>query len=143
MKWGREGSEKVLTVRGLSTQDLTTTIRTHKDSLTKAFNLAEGRLDNDQDITEFGLELMEQFPELVAQLIALAADKPDKAGEVIRLPVPIQLRLVVAIYELTIQDTGGLEDFLDQVFAVLKRLKVTTHSLNSLQKTVREANTGT
>lgn len=143
VKWGREGNEKVLTVRGLSTQDLTTAIRTHKDSLTKAFNLAEGRLEDDQSITEFGMELMEQFPELVAQLIALAADIPDKAGEVIRLPVPIQFRLVTAIYELTIEDTGGLEDFLDQVFAVLKRLRVTTHSLNSLQKTVETANTGT
>jgi len=130
VKWGREGSERVLTVRGLSTQDLTITIRTHKDSLTKAFELAEGRLE-DENLTEFGLELMEQFPGLVAQLIALAADKPDKAGEIGCLPAPVQLRLMLAVYELTIEDTGGLQDFLQQVFAILNRIKATTHSLSS------------
>ncbi|KAE8546147.1 phage pre-tape measure protein [Marinobacter nauticus] len=133
VRWGKDG-EKVLTVRGLSTQDLTIAIRTHKDSLTRAFSMIEGRLDDDQSLTEFGMELMEQFPELVALLIALAADKPDKAGEVLRLPAPLQLKLVEAIYELTIEDTGGLQDFLQNVFVLLNRMKVTTHSLNSLRE---------
>lgn len=143
VKWGREGNEKVLTVRGLSTQDLTIAIRTHKDSLTKAFQMAEGRLEDDQNLSEFGLELMEQFPGLVAQLIALATDKPDRAGEIQRLPAPIQLRLMLAIYELTVEDTGGLQDFLQQVFVILNRIKATTHSLNSLQATETKANTST
>lgn len=143
IKWGREGNEKVLTVRGLSTQDLTIAIRTHKDSLTKAFQMAEGRLENNSDLSEFGLELMEQFPGLVAQLIALATDKPDRAGEIERLPAPVQLRLMLAVYELTIEDTGGLQDFLQQVFVILDRIKATTHSLNSRPKPAMEANTGT
>lgn len=141
--WGREGKEKVLTVRGLSTQDLTIAIRTHKDSLTKAFQMAEGRLDDNSDLSEFGLELMEQFPGLVAQLIALATDKSDRAGEIERLPAPVQLRLMLAVYELTIEDTGGLQDFLQQVFVILNRIKATTHSLNSPQTPEMEANTGT
>ena len=141
--WGREGKEKVLTVRGLSTQDLTIAIRTHKDSLTKAFQMAEGRLDDNSDLSEFGLELMEQFPGLVAQLIALATDKSDRAGEIERLPAPVQLRLMLAVYELTIEDTGGLQDFLQQVFVILNRIKATTLSLNSPQTPEMEANTGT
>lgn len=143
VKWGREGKEKVLTVRGLSTQDLTIAIRTHKDSLTKAFQMAEGRLEDDQSLQEFGLELMEQFPGLVAQLIALATDKPDRAGEIQRLPAPIQLKLMLAIYGLTIEDTGGLQDFLQQVFVILDRVKATTHSLNLQQNPVEKANTST
>jgi hypothetical protein len=141
VRWGKEG-EKVLTVRGLSTQDLTIAIRTHKDSLTKAFSFVEERFDDDQSLTEFGMELMEQFPDLVALLIALAADMPDRAGEVLRLPAPLQLKLMEAIYELTIEDTGGLQDFLQNVFALLNRMKVTTRSLNSLRDQP-EANTGT
>ena len=141
VRWGKAGKEKVLNVRGLSVQDLTTAIRTHKDSLNKAFSLAEGRLEEDQDLTEFGMELMEQFPDLVALLIALAADMPDRAGEVKHLPAPVQLKLMMAVYEMTIEDTGGLQDFLQQVFAILKQVKTVTHSLNSTQDQI--ANTGT
>ena len=143
VKWGKAGNEKVLTVRGLSTQDLTIAIRTHKDSLTQAFQIVEGRLEDDQKLSEFGMELMEEFPDLVALLIALATDMPDRAGEIQRLPAPVQLRLMLAIYELTIEDTGGLQDFLQQVFVILNRVKATTHSLNSLQTPETEANTGT
>ena len=143
VKWGKAGKEKVLNVRGLSVQDLTTAIRTHKDSLNKAFSLAEGRLEEDQDLTEFGMELMEQFPDLVALLIALAADMPDRAGEIKHLPAPVQLKLMMAIYELTIEDTGGLQDFLQQVFAILKQVKTVTHSLKSDQGQDQIANTGT
>ncbi|MRJ43347.1 hypothetical protein AKK84_14060 [Idiomarina sp. FeN1w] len=89
------------------------------------------------------MELMEQFPGLVAQLIALATDKPDKAGEIERLPAPIQLKLMLAVYELTVEDTGGLQDFLQQVFAILDRIKATTHSLNLPQIPGQKANTST
>lgn len=139
--WGKAGAEKVLSVRGLSTQDLTIAFRTHKDSINKAFALAEGRVEDDQDITAFGMELMEQFPNLVALLIALAADIPDRAREISRLPAPTQLKLMLAVYELTIEDTGGLQDFLQQVFALLNRVKTATHSLNSREGQL--ANTGT
>jgi|AntDeeMinimDraft_5_1070356.scaffolds.fasta_scaffold00686_20 hypothetical protein len=141
VRWGKAGKEKVLNVRGLSVQDLTTAIRTHKDSLNKAFSLAEGRLEEDQDLTEFGMELMEQFPDLVALLIALAADMPDRAGEIKHLPAPVQLKLMMAVYEMTIEDTGGLQDFLQQVFAIMKQVKTVTHSLNSTQDQI--ANSGT
>ncbi len=139
--WGKDASRE-LSVRGLSTQDLTLVIKTHKDSLTKLFEAAEGRLENNEDLTGFGMELMDEFPDLVALLIALAADMPDKSGEVLRLPAPIQLRLMQAVYELTIEDTGGIEDFLQNVFALLKKVRGMTHSLNSLQPT-QVANTGT
>jgi hypothetical protein len=142
VKWGKAGKEKVLDVRGLSVQDLTTAIRTHKDSLNKAFSLAEGRIDEDQDLTEFGMELMDQFPDLVALLIALATDMSDRAGEIKHLPAPVQLRLMMAVYELTIEDTGGLQDFLQQVFTILKQVRTVTHSLKSDQGQMM-MNTGT
>jgi hypothetical protein len=109
--------------------------------LNKAFSLAEGRNDEDQDLTEFGMELMDQFPDLVALLIALATDMSNRAGEIKHLPAPVQLRLMMAVYELTIEDTGGLQDFLQQVFAILKQVKTVTHSLKSGQGQI--ANTGT
>lgn len=138
--WGRNG-DKNLVVRGLSSQDLSLAIKTHKDSLDKLFSLVEGRLGDKADIEAFGMELMDQFPELVALLIALAADMPDRAGELKKLPAPIQLRLVQAIYQLTLEDTGGLNDFLSRVFALLEKTKGMTHLLTSQQPTT--ANTGT
>lgn len=140
VKWGKDGKRE-LSVRGLSTQDLTAVIKTHKDSINKAFQMAEGRVEDDQSLTEFGMELMDQFPELVASLIAHAADIPDRAGEVVRLPAPIQLQLMEAVYQLTIEDAGGLQDFLQRVFALLRSVKGTIPLLNSQQ--TPEANTGT
>lgn len=141
--WGKNG-KKSLTVRGLSSEDLTVAIRHHKESLDKLFNLVEGKLqlENDQ-LTGFGMELMDQFPSLVALLIALAADMPNRAGEVQRLPVPVQLRLIEAIYQLTIEDTGGLNDFLSRVFTLLRQVRTTMPLPNLKQEQVDSPNTGT
>lgn len=124
--YGKDGSNK-LTVRGLSTHDLTQLARKNMDQLTDLFDLAEkGLQGSDDDLADFkvfGLELLDKFPELVAQMIALSADAPDLAGECLKLPAPIQLKVIIAIYELTIEDTGGLEDFLALVITIFEKAK--------------------
>ena len=136
--WGREGKERSLTVRGLSTRDLTTAIRSHGDSLNKLFQAAEGKLDAGDDLTTFGMELMDQFPDLVATLVALAADQPDRSGQILQLPAPTQLRLMEAIYTLTVVETGGLNDFLSRVFNVVRSVRQQQGALKALAM-----NTGT
>lgn len=139
--WGREGKEKSLVVRGLSTSDLTIAIKTHKGSLEKLFAFAEGRLEEGQGVADFGFELLDQFPDLIADLIGLAADKPEISDQVKKLPAPVQLKLAEAIYRLTIEDTGGINDFLHQVFALLRGMNTATRSLNLEQ--MNEEKTGT
>lgn len=129
--WGRIGKEKSLTVRGLSSEDLTIAIRQHKESLDKMFAFAEGAV-SDASLPALGAELLEKFPEVVALLITLAADMDQSEVSTIRkLPAPVQLKLMLAVYQLTVEDTGGLQDFLALVFGLLKRINQGTSWLNS------------
>lgn len=138
--WGVPGKEKSLTVRGLSSEDLTYAIRTHKDALNKMFSFAEEGLEGNS-LVALGAELLENFPEVVALLIALASDmKPEMSAQVRKLAAPIQLKLMMAVYRLTIEDTGGLQDFLGLVFGLLQKANQMTHWLNSKPAV---ANTGT
>jgi hypothetical protein len=139
--WGREGKEKSLAVRGLSTSDLSIAIKTHRESLEKLFGFAEGKLEDGQGVADFGFELLDQFPDLIADLIALAADKPDLGTQIKKLPAPVQLKLAEAVYRMTIEDTGGLQDFLHQVFTLVRAMRSQMPSMSSQQ--VNKGKTGT
>lgn len=121
IKFGKEG-KKSLIVRGLCTQDLTIAAKKHKGTMKELFDLLEGGLSAGRE-AEFGWELMDKFPDLAVQMIALAADMPDRAGELSKLPAPVQLKVLEAIYRLTIEDTGGMDDFLERVFSILALVK--------------------
>lgn len=125
ISYGKDGRNK-LVIRGLSTADITFIAKRNMEQLEKLFDLFENGLGEQADPKVFGMELMEQFPDLVAQIIALAADSPDQAGECAKLPGPVQLKAVIAVYDLTIEDTGGLNDFLAQAVAVMDRMKTPT-----------------
>jgi len=139
--WGRVGKEKSLTVRGLSSEDLTVAIRQHKESLTKMFAFVEGTI-TEASLPVLGAELLEQFPEVIALLITLAADLDrSEVVNVRRLPAPVQLKAMMVIYQLTVEDTGGLQDFLALVFGLLKKLNQGASWLSS--RSVQEnPNTG-
>lgn len=138
--WGRDG-KKSLSVRGLSTSDITIAIKTHKDSLEKLFSMAEQKFEDETSMAEMGMSLLDQFPDLLADLIALAADRPGDSEQIKKLPAPVQLKLAEAVYQLTIVDTGGLNDFLHQVFALMSQVRTAADSMNSKQAV--EESTGT
>lgn len=118
-------------VRGLSDEDLLILVRDHQEQIKVAFaklesmNADMGADMSNADITAFGTVLLEVVPELVAQLIALAADKPDKASVsmVRRMPAPLRLRALEMIWQLTVVDTGGLGPFLDLVLRLTRSLR--------------------
>lgn len=135
------GKDKSLTVRGLSSEDLTYAIRRHKDQLNQLFAFVEGNLD-EASVTALGAELLDKFPDVIALLITLATDRNvSDVQQVRRLPAPVQLKLMMAIYRLTIEDTGGLQDFLELVFGLLRKINQTTSWLNT--KSGAALNTGT
>lgn len=129
VSWQSGGKHYGFEVRGLSDEDLVKLVRDNDESLNKAFDVVQGISgENPEDLTntnavEFGKALLEAVPELVAQMIALAADMPDKAPVVRKMPAPIKLQALTAVWELTVIDTGGLESFLEQVLGLMKGLR--------------------
>lgn len=133
--WGKE-SEYGVEVRGLSFHDFTQLFMQHGKALDKIFEFIEGGESaasdaaNNFDVKEFGVGLIQKSPQLVAQLIALAADSPDRATQVARMPLPVQVKCLEAIYRLTVEEAGGLADFLKLVMQIAREVRVTARAVN-------------
>lgn len=136
--WGKSG-QKSLTIRGLNGEDLTYAVTRHRKELDEMFKLFEA--SESTPIEQVGLQMLNTFPEVISLLIALATDKPELASTIRKLPFPVQLKLMMGVYRLTIEEAGGLQDFLAIVFALIEKMKTMTHWLNS--KSAQGANTGT
>lgn len=119
-------NNRKLVVRGLSLTDVSKIIVDHKEDLDFLFDdktkdAAKEAVKDDPKA--FGWKLVTQFPVLASKLVALAADMPDRAGEVMNLPAPVQLNAIEAIYQLTVEDNGGLQDFLDRILRTIETVK--------------------
>lgn len=101
----------VFSVRGLSLSDLSILMRTHLPDIQLALTLwqqyqADGA---DGDIAPVLLGLATDAPEIVAHLIALAADSPEASAQAKQLPLPLQLEALAHLFRLTFEEYGGLE----------------------------------
>ena len=80
--WGKK-EQHTLEVRGLSFQDFTVLFQTHGKVVEELFPFIEGFLgaqpEGPVDAKAFGKELLFKAPEVVAHLIALATDMPNRA----------------------------------------------------------------
>lgn len=132
--WGKS-VEHGLEVRGLSFQDFTQLFMQHGKALDKVLEFIEGgdaaqAMASTFDVKAFGEGVITKAPQLVAQLIALAADMPDQATQVARMPLPVQMKLLQAIYRLTVEEAGGLADFLQLVLKLAQEVRVTARAIN-------------
>lgn len=106
----------VIDVRGLSFIDISTLVNRHRADMEKLFTIykeftsKEGAsLVGDALIMRYGFELINEAPGILAHVIALAADEPDRVQQVSKLPATSQIDALVAIARLTIEDFGGLK----------------------------------
>ncbi len=144
IEWGPRPNR--ITVRGLSFEDFTvmfTTFGKETDQIFKFIESANSGEAADFDSTAFGKDLIFKAPKAVASLIALAADMPDRATEVARMPLPVQVKAMEAIYRMTIEEAGGLSDFLALVRRIAKSVSQTTRLMSSPQTSLDLTNTGT
>lgn len=134
----REATETVrtpggdITVRGLTTADLAVLVRHHKPAMSAFFDrvvVKEDGLDLD-DLKGVLAELGEAAPELMAHVIALAADSPEHVHVARRLPFPTQIELLEKIGVLTFATEGALKNL---VATVIRMLSSTTEALEALQ----------
>lgn len=105
-------------VRALNFNDFTVLISQHQESLDRALaSISAGKLDSSSIDLASMLTLL---PNVVAQAIALAADEPDQAAKVQMLPFGIQLQAAAAVWDLTVEQAGGLEKLMGDVTAALR-----------------------
>src|SRR5690606_21816002 len=122
IEWGPENKRNKIEVRGLSFEDFTSLFSTYGKTTDDIFkfieNVQSGDKTSDFDAKAFGADLVVKAPKAVASLIALAADMPDRATQVARMPLPVQVRALEAIYRMTVEEAGGIHDFLSLVLRI-------------------------
>lgn len=105
--------ESSFDVQGLSLILLSTLIQDHLEDIDKAFELVSTVRDNDDSkaFETAALSLIRDFPNLVAKLIVLSAgeDSEQAVSNAVNLPAPVQIVALKEIYELTVQDVGGIK----------------------------------
>jgi hypothetical protein len=121
--------ESSFDVQGLSLIILSTLIQDHLEDIDKAFELVATVRDNNTDDTKSfetaALSLIRDFPNLVAKLIVLAAgeDSEQAVSNAVSLPAPVQIVALKDIYELTVQDVGGIKKLWTMVQNLLETPK--------------------
>lgn len=125
------GEGHVLTVRGLSLDDLGALMKDHLEDLDKLVRLVkEPAMTNEMlaDGTATAIRLVSEAPVFVAQAIAIAANEPDLVGVARTMTAPLQIEIMKAIYHLTFKDAGGLKKFVEGL--LLARAKTVRTSLS-------------
>lgn len=115
------GENPAIHVRGLGLEDFSVLITDHLALITEA---AERWAAMKKDVYAkanlqgFILVLARDFPQLVSEVISIAADEPELKG--FRLPIGPQMAAITEIARLTLVDAGGLGNLLAVLGSALK-----------------------
>jgi len=122
-----------LFVRGIAAEDVTDLVRNHLAEMNALFDRYQGQHENPEsalagDVISFAINVVKETPEMVAKLIfrcteGLTIDKCRK------LPLPVQVDTVRAIFELTFEESGGAKKFVDSVMGLVGSFRKTTPEL--------------
>lgn len=107
-----------ISVRGLALPDVSALLRYHGEALEGVY--LEKIVNSEDDPEAFQMAalaraVMEAAPMAVAQAIALAADEPDQAEKVARLPIPAQMDAIEKVLVLTFQSEADVKNLLGTV----------------------------
>ena len=103
------GNGKTGEVRGLNADDLAVLITNHLEPISKAVKLyADSRKDvfTNKTMQQFIIQSASSFPQLVSEVISIAADEPTLKSKKIALGV--QVAALNEIVRLTLEEVGGL-----------------------------------
>ena len=118
-----QGDQK-MSVRALGFDDIQNLLINKQGLIDMALELFienGGKLDtaDPQQVREFGTLMLAKLPDLVAELIAIAADEPDLGHKAKRLPAPVQLDALMGIYELTFTEPDSVKNFFGRLASLL------------------------
>lgn len=120
--------DKVLvTVRGLSLVDCTTLVRNHLPDLEMVydkFGPTKSLPESGADIEAVLFSLITTIPDTAARMICMAANEPDGMDSVSKMPLPLQIKIMLEIVRLTFEDVGGPLAFAATFRAALNELGI-------------------
>lgn len=119
-----------LSIRGLSLEDISALVQHHLPDIEALFELFEraGSMEDDA-FRQIVVAAVNEAPGFVANVIAMASDEPDAAENAQELPGPVQVQALLKIGDLTFKDVGGIKKGMEDIAALLSRLKVDKTSL--------------
>lgn len=117
------GSTETLVVRGLSVNDFKTLINMHRDIAAMLFDKIVNSASASPEqalvsVDDMVMMVVDEFPLVLADFIAIASDQLDEAEGFIKLPVGAQFEAVSKICRLTF----GEEDAAKKLLATVTKL---------------------
>lgn len=115
-----------VTVRGLALDDITVLLHNKLADLDDLMALYGDHVDDRVAITataQYAIGLVRRSPDLVATIIALAADEPEMESRARRLPLPVQVNIIERIVELTFVEAGGVKKFVESLMQLLTKVR--------------------
>lgn len=114
------GATEPLVLRGLSVNDLKTLINIHRDVAAVLFAKVLGSTDQGvagalDNIDNIALMVIDEFPHVLADFIAIGADDLDNAEDYLNVPVMVQFEAIGAICRLTFGEDEALKKLLATV----------------------------
>lgn len=111
-----------ITVRGVSVPDLIVLVQTYGPQATMVFQkVQQGGSLQEKDVRLLLGSLIGEFSDMAAACIALAADSYDEAtiNTAKRLPMPVQVEVLEAIFTLTFYSEGELKKLMESLTRML------------------------
>jgi hypothetical protein len=122
-------------VRGISFEDISRLVQAHGPVLAMVYakftTLKDGEGLRPETLGKLVTSVMDQFPEAVADMIAIAAEERDQAAKIRRLPVGVQLDAIEKIIRLTFSGEAELKKVVEIVTRMAQGVQGAMTSLNA------------
>lgn len=123
------------TVRGISFEDITKLVNKHGPVLVLAYGkFTEMKGKHDLRPETLGLlvqSIITEFPDAVADMIAISAEEPGEAAKIRKLPIGVQFDAIEKIIRLTFTGEGDLKKLVEIVTRMAVGVKANVESLTA------------
>jgi len=126
-----EGNE--IQVRGLNLDDVSFLAQVHRDDVDRIIATFRSDVPSlDPEAVETAVRergnamiaaLLQHFPIVAGNVIAVASDEPEQWDVAQKLPVPVQVDALMKIARLTFNDFDGFKKFVGNVLAAVQSAK--------------------
>lgn len=111
------------TVHGVTANDVMRMLFEAERDVSRALDALDKIKSGDEaDAKETIVALLRETPELVARIIASAADEPDAWQTVLRLPVSVQAEALAAVWTLTFEEPDSVKKFVASLTAMARAM---------------------